>query len=148
MVGGKTARFARCSSSSDPLISGIRWVDELIEIAGGQTVFPELRNCQAAKDRIVSPEVVIRANPQVIIGSWCGRQVKKDVIRRRENWDDIDAVKSDHIYEVKSTYILQPGPASLTEGVRQIHKILAHVVSARTDAALAPLEKTDAAIAG
>ena len=132
----------------DPLISGIRWVDELIEIAGGETIFPGLRNCQAAKDRIVSPEAVIEANPQVIIGSWCGRQVKKDIIRRRENWESIDAIKAGHIYEIKSTYILQPGPASLTEGARQIHKILAHVVSARVDAAIAPEEKTDTAVAG
>jgi iron complex transport system substrate-binding protein len=130
----------------EPLISGIRWVDELVEIAGGDTVFPKLRNCQAAKDRIVSPEAVIEANPQVIIGSWCGRQVKKDTIRRRENWHRIEAVRSGRIYEVKSTYILQPGPASLTEGVRQIHKILAHVVSAQINPALAPAEKTDLGI--
>jgi iron complex transport system substrate-binding protein len=130
----------------DPFISGIRWVDELIEIAGGDTVFPQLRNCQAAKDRIVSPEAIIQANPQVIIGSWCGRQVKKDMIRRRENWESIEAVKSNHIYEVKSAYILQPGPASLTEGIRQIHRTLAHVVSTRIDAALAPAEKTDPSI--
>jgi iron complex transport system substrate-binding protein len=127
----------------DPLISGIRWVDELIEIAGGETVFPELRNCQAAKDRIVSSEAVIEANPQVIIG----RQVKKDMIRGRENWNKIEAVKNNHVYEVKSTYILQPGPASLTEGIRQIHKILAQVVSAKIDSTLSTAEKTDAAIA-
>ena len=132
----------------DPLISGIRWVDELIEIAGGDTVFPELRNCQAAKDRIVAPEKVIEANPHVIIGSWCGRQVKKNAIRQRENWESIDAVRDGHLYEIKSTYILQPGPASLTEGIRQIHKILANVVSAQIDSSLAPVEKTDAAVAG
>jgi iron complex transport system substrate-binding protein len=131
----------------DPLISGIRWVDELIEIAGGDTVFPELRSCQAAKDRIISSETVIEANPQVIIGSWCGRQVKKDAIRQRESWENIEAVRSGNIYEIKSTYILQPGPASLTEGIRQIHKILAHVVSARIDFSLFPSEKIDAAVA-
>src|ERR1044071_5412396 len=88
----------------DPLISGIRWVDEVIEIAGGDTVFPELRKCQAAKDRIISHNTVIEADPQVIIGSWCGRQVKKDVIRNRENWERIEAVRKGHIYEIKSTY--------------------------------------------
>jgi len=128
----------------DPLISGIRWVDELIEIAGGETVFPELRLQQAAKDRIIMPERVIEANPQVIIGSWCGRQVKKNVIRGRNGWDKIDAVRDGHIYEVKSTYILQPGPASLTEGIRQIHAILAHVVGVQIPEELRPMEKQDA----
>jgi len=108
----------------EPLISGIRWVDELVEIAGGDPVFPELRECQAAKDRIVSSEAVVKANPQVIIGSWCGRQVKKTAIRTRPNWECIDAVRDGHIYEVKSTYILQPGPAALTEGVQRLHDIL------------------------
>lgn len=130
----------------DPLISGIRWVDELIEIAGGDTAFPRLRLQQAAKDRILSPERVIEADPQVIIGSWCGRQVKRKVIRERTGWDAIDAVKNDRIYEVKSTYILQPGPASLTEGIRQIHAILAYCVGRDIDPKLIPTEKTDPAI--
>jgi len=119
----------------DPLISGIRWVDELIEIAGGDSVFPELRECQAAKDRIVNPAVVIERDPQVIIGSWCGRQVKKDLIRTREGWANISAVRNGRIYEIKSAYILQPGPAALTEGLRQLHEILARVVE--------PKEKLD-----
>lgn len=112
----------------DPLISGIRWVDELIEIAGGDSVFPELRECQAAKDRIINPADVIGRDPQVIIGSWCGRQVKKDLIRARAGWANISAVRNDRIYEIKSAYILQPGPAALTEGLRQLHEILARVV--------------------
>lgn len=112
----------------DPLISGIRWVDELIEIAGGDSLFPELRECQGAKDRIVDPKVVIDRDPQVIIGSWCGRQVKKDLIRAREGWSNISAVRNNHINEIKSAYILQPGPAALTEGLRQLHSILASVV--------------------
>jgi iron complex transport system substrate-binding protein len=110
-------------------------------------VFPELRLQQAAKDRIIMPERVIEANPQVIIGSWCGRQVKKNVIRGRDGWDKIDAVRDGHIYEVKSTYILQPGPASLTEGIRQIHAILAHVVGVQIPDELRPLEKQDAMLA-
>jgi iron complex transport system substrate-binding protein len=114
----------------DPLISGIRWVDELVEIAGGISIFPELRECQSAKDRIVNPAVVVDRDPQVIIGSWCGRQVKKDLIRAREGWVGISAVRNNQIYEIKSAYILQPGPAALTEGLRQMHAILAGAVVA------------------
>jgi len=113
----------------DPLISGIRWVDELVEIAGGNSVFPELRECQGAKDRVVNPAVVIERDPQVIIGSWCGRQVKKDLIRAREGWAAISAVRNNQIYEIKSAYILQPGPAALTEGLRQLHAIIGQVVA-------------------
>jgi len=127
----------------DPLISGIRWVDELIEIAGGAPIFTELRECQSAKDRIVNPANVIGRDPQVIIGSWCGRQVKKDLIRAREGWDSISAVRNDQIYEIKSAYILQPGPASLTEGLRQLHAILAHATEQDVDPALLPQEKAD-----
>jgi len=108
----------------DPLISGIRWVDELMELAGGDPVFPELRRARLAKDRMVTPEQVIVAAPEVIIGSWCGKPVRKERIVARPGWDAIPAVRNGHIYEVKSTYILQPGPAALTEGVRQIHRIL------------------------
>jgi len=128
----------------DPLISGIRWVDELIEVAGGDSVFPELRTQQSAKDRIVNPAEVIARDPQVIIGSWCGRQVKKNLIRAREGWTNISAVRDDQLYEVKSTYILQPGPAALTEGLRQLHAILAHVVGHEIDSALLPKERADA----
>ena len=128
----------------DPLISGIRWVDELIEVAGGDSVFPELRRNQSAKDRIVNPADVIGRDPQVIVGSWCGRQVKKDLIRTREGWANINAVRNDRLYEIKSAYILQPGPASLTEGLRQLHAILAHVVGEQVDASLLPRERVDA----
>lgn len=127
----------------DPLISGIRWVDELIEIAGGNSIFPELRACQSAKDRIVNPAAVIDRDPQVIIGSWCGRQVKKDLIRAREGWINISAVRNDQIYEIKSAYILQPGPAALTEGLRQLHAILAHVMELTVDPPLLPRERSD-----
>jgi len=127
----------------DPLISGIHWVEELIEIAGGEPIFPELRKHQAAKDRVVQPRDVIPADPEVIIGSWCGRKLKKDFIRSREGWATISAVRQNHIYEVKSTYILQPGPAALTEGVRQLHAILAHVVGCKVEPELAPEEHVD-----
>ena len=130
----------------DPLISGIRWVDELIEIAGGDSIFPELREKQAAKDRIVDPAEVIKRDPQVIVGSWCGRQVKKDLIRKREGWSNIRAVQDNQLYEVKSTYILQPGPAALTEGLRQLHAIFAHVVGQKVTPALLPRERADSSL--
>lgn len=108
----------------DPLISGIRWVEELVEIAGGEPIFPEHKRASLAKDRIVTPEAVIAAAPDVIIGSWCGKPVRPERIAARPGWDAIPAVRDGHIYEVKSAYILQPGPAALTEGVRQIHACL------------------------
>ena len=108
----------------DPLISGICWVDELIEIAGGESLFPELRVQSLAKHRIVSPDTVAAKNPDVIIASWCGKAMKKRTIVERPGWDCLSAVRNDHIYEIKSTYILQPGPASLTEGVRQLHQCI------------------------
>src|SRR6185369_6688042 len=100
----------------DPLISGIRWVEEIIELAGGETIFPHLRRQQDAANRIVKPEDVMAAMPDVIVGSWCGKKLNKALIRSRPGWEIIPAVKNNCIYEVKSTYILQPGPAALTEG--------------------------------
>lgn len=130
----------------DPLISGIRWVEELIEIAGGDPVFPELRLEQAAKNRIVDPASVIPKSPDVIIASWCGRKVNKDWIRDRAGWRDVPAIANNHVYEIKSTYILQPGPASLTEGVRQLHAILCHVAGVDVPQELYPTERTDPAV--
>jgi iron complex transport system substrate-binding protein len=109
----------------EPLISGIRWVEELVAIAGGEPIFPELSNAGLAKDRIVDPIEVARRDPEVIFASWCGKKVKKETIRSRPGWDAVSAVREDRIFEIKSTYILQPGPASLTDGVRQMHAILA-----------------------
>jgi iron complex transport system substrate-binding protein len=111
----------------DPLISGIRWVEELIEIAGGAPVFPELRREQSAKNRIVDPATVIERDPEIVIASWCGMKVNPNFIRSRPGWDRIAAIRNNDIYEIKSTYILQPGPAALTEGVRQLHEIIARV---------------------
>jgi iron complex transport system substrate-binding protein len=127
----------------DPLISGIRWVEELIEIAGGDPIFPDLRLHALAKDRIIRPAQVIERDPEVIIGSWCGVKVNKGYIRSREGWSQISAVRQQHVYEIKSTYILQPGPAALTEGVRQLHAILAHVVGVTVGPKLAPEERGD-----
>jgi iron complex transport system substrate-binding protein len=116
----------------NPLISGIRWVEELIEIAGGDPLFPELRRSKLAKDRIVDSERVIAAAPDIIIGSWCGKPVRKERIASRPGWDAVPAVKNGAIFEVKSTYILQPGPAALTEGVKQVHDIVAGVARGAT----------------
>jgi iron complex transport system substrate-binding protein len=124
----------------DPLISGIRWVDELIELAGGEGIFPHLRGERDAKGRTVSPDAVIAANPEVILASWCGRKVDKDKIRTREGWADVDAIRQDHIYEIKSSFILQPGPGSLTEGVRQVHAVLARVANCEPTQGLEPEE--------
>jgi iron complex transport system substrate-binding protein len=104
-----------------PLISGIRWVDELVEIAGGQTLFPELRDQGLAKNRVVTPEAVAEKDPEVVIASWCGKVVRRQTIINRPGWDQVSAVRASRIYEIKSTYILQPGPASLTEGVTRLH---------------------------
>jgi iron complex transport system substrate-binding protein len=109
----------------EPLISGIRWVEELVEIAGGTPIFPELVNAGLAKDRIVDPLEVARRDPEVIFASWCGKKVKQATIRARPGWNATSAVRDDRIFEIKSTYILQPGPASLTDGVQQMHAILA-----------------------
>lgn len=110
---------------NDPLISGIEWVEELIEVAGGEPIFPELRACRKAKDRVVSWDTVIERNPDVILASWCGMKVKREEIVGRPGANQITAVRSGQIYEIPSSLILQPGPAALTEGVRLIHEILA-----------------------
>jgi iron complex transport system substrate-binding protein len=112
----------------DPLISGICWVDELIEIAGGDSIFPQLRGAPLAKDRIVTADAVRDADPEVIIASWCGKAMKKRTIVERPGWSATSAVRNDHIYEIKSTYILQPGPASLTEGVARLHECIARAL--------------------
>ena len=113
-----------------PLISGIQWVEELVEIAGGEPVFPDLRHARLAKDRIVASERVIAAAPDVIIASWCGKPVRRERIASRPGWSEIPAVKNGRIHEIKSTYILQPGPAALTEGVKRLSAILGAVANA------------------
>jgi iron complex transport system substrate-binding protein len=109
----------------DPLISGICWVSELIELAGGIDIYKEKQNAALAKDRIISNnnEVVDR-NPDIIIASWCGKKFKKEKLVSRENWNKIEAVKNDLVFEIKSPIILQPGPAAVTEGVKAIADII------------------------
>jgi iron complex transport system substrate-binding protein len=116
---------------NDPLISGIEWVEELIEIAGGAAIFPELRGRGKAQDRVVDAAAVVERDPEVILASWCGRKVNKEAICARPGWDRTSAVRNGHVYEIKSAIILQPGPASLTDGVRQMHEFLARVAGAQ-----------------
>jgi len=109
----------------EPMISGIRWVSELIEIAGGEDVFSERSFSQAASGRIVGDgREVIEKQPEVILGSWCGKKFRPEKGAARPGWDAIPAVKQNRLYEIKSAEILQPGPAALTDGVRRIHDIL------------------------
>lgn len=108
----------------EPLISGIRWVEELVEIAGGDPIFPELRRKQSATGRVVEPSAVAERNPEVILASWCGKKVNEETIRQRPGWSQVAAVANNRIHEIKSAYILQPGPAALTDGVAQIQQAL------------------------
>ena len=108
----------------DPLISGICWVDELVEIAGGEPIFPELRHGRLAKERIVTSEQVVAAAPDIIIASWCGKPVRRERIAARIGWERVPAIQAGQIHEIKSAYILQPGPAALTEGVAQLQRIV------------------------
>jgi len=112
-----------------PLISGIQWVEELVEIAGGAPIFPELRRHGLAKHRIVAPEEVAARDPEIVIASWCGKAMKKRTIVERPGWNRVSAVRHDRIYEIKSSYILQPGPASLTEGVARLHECIARAAA-------------------
>jgi iron complex transport system substrate-binding protein len=104
----------------EPLITGIGWVSELIEIAGGEDVFPHLRKEKSAKDRIVTVDAVVAAAPEIILASWCGKKVVPEKIRTRPGFERIPAVRDDRIVEIKSPLILQPGPAALTDGLDAI----------------------------
>lgn len=109
-----------------PMISGIGWVSELIGIAGGVDVFSELAASQAATGRIiVDPGEVVRRQPDVILGSWCGKKFRPEHVATRTGWAEVPAVRDGELHEIKSADILQPGPAALTDGVRQMHAILA-----------------------
>ena len=108
----------------EPLISGIRWCSELIELLGGEDVCAESRTQQGAKGRIHSPEVVAARNPELVIASWCGKKAKREKIIARAGWSEVSAVKNDQLYEVKSAFILQPGPALFTDGAAQVARII------------------------
>src|SRR5690606_29876925 len=101
-------------------IAGIRWVSELVAIAGGQDAFDTLSRQPAAKDRVVTAAQVIAARPELILGSWCGKKLRPERIAARPGWDVVPAVQAGRIVEIKAPLILQPGPAALTEGLDAI----------------------------
>jgi iron complex transport system substrate-binding protein len=107
----------------DPLIAGIRWASELVEIAGGRDVFPEMRDRAAARDRVVSADEVARRDPQIVLASWCGKPVDIEAIRGRPGWSAVSAVRDGRIHEIAGEDILSPGPSVLA-GLRQIHEIV------------------------
>ena len=109
----------------DPHISAIAWVSELMGIAGGDDCFPELAAKAMGKDRIIADGgEIVQRNPDIIFGSWCGRKFRPDHVRARTGWEDVNAVRNNQLFEIKSAEILQPGPASLTDGVEQLHRII------------------------
>ena len=116
---------------NDPLISGIRWVSELIETAGGEDCFSEESQRSAARDRIISdPADVIRRAPDIIVGSWCGKKFRSEQVRTRPGWDAVPAVRDNQLYEIKSADILSPGPSAITEGLTQLDRIVTRWVQA------------------
>jgi iron complex transport system substrate-binding protein len=114
----------------EPMISAIRWVSELIGIAGGEDVFPELSRSHAASGRVVAdPSLVIERQPDVILASWCGKKFRPQRVAARPGWGAVPAVKNGRLFEIKSAEILQPGPAALTDGVRRMHQVFADFAS-------------------
>jgi iron complex transport system substrate-binding protein len=117
----------------DPLIAGIRWASEIVELAGGSDIFPELRREAAATARVVDAAEVARRDPEIILASWCGKPVDVDAIRRRPGWDRVSAVRSGEIHVLDGTDILSPGP-SVLGGLRQIHEIVQTFMTRSRDA--------------
>jgi iron complex transport system substrate-binding protein len=116
----------------EPQISGIKWVSELLELAGGIDCFPELAQESLGKNRIIAdPLEVVRRAPDIIFGSWCGKKFNAAAVRAREGWSAVPAVRAGALHEIKSCTILQPGPAALTDGVRRMHDIIASWACAR-----------------
>ncbi|WP_334134131.1 ABC transporter substrate-binding protein [Tepidimonas sp.] len=109
----------------EPPISAIRWVSELIGIAGGEDIFAELALQPLGKDRIIAdPAEIVRRQPDIVIGSWCGKKFRPEKVAARPGWDTVPAVRTGSLHEIKSADILQPGPAALTDGVAQLHRIV------------------------
>jgi iron complex transport system substrate-binding protein len=109
----------------EPPISAIRWVSQLLGIAGADDCFPELALQPMGKDRIIAdPQEIVRRNPDIVIGSWCGKKFRPGKVAARTGWGDVNAVKNGQLFEIKSADILQPGPAALTDGVAQMHRIV------------------------
>ena len=128
-IQAQAAQFARrpkvyFEEWDDPLITGIRWVAELVRIAGGEDVFPQMSGESLAKHRILAdPNEVVRAAPDIILGSWCGKRFRPERVAAREGWDAIPAVRDGELFEIKSPIILQPGPAALFDGLEAMHGI-------------------------
>jgi iron complex transport system substrate-binding protein len=108
----------------DPLISGIGWVSELVEISGGIDIFADRASQGAAKDRVVTIDEVVAREPDLIIGSWCGKKFRPERVMTRPGFAQIPAVQHQDLYEIKSSLILQPGPAALTDGLAELQKII------------------------
>jgi iron complex transport system substrate-binding protein len=119
-----------------PMISGLGWVSELVTAAGGIDVFPHLAARKNAKDRIVTPEAVIAVSPDIVIGSWCGKKFAPAKFAARPGFNRIPAVVNGYLREVKSTLILQPGPAALTDGLDALSGIISEWVESRPAAVL------------
>ena len=114
----------------DPLISGIQWVIELIEIAGGEDVYQSKSLESLAKNRIIEhQEEIVQLNPDIILASWCGKKFKPKKMFSRDGWELIKAIEEDEVYEIDSSIILQPGPASISEGLEILHKIFQNWVN-------------------
>jgi iron complex transport system substrate-binding protein len=110
----------------EPHISAIRWVSELVAIAGGDDCFPELARQPLGKDRIIADGAeIVRRNPDIVFGSWCGKKFRPEKVAARPGWEAVNAVREGQLFEIKSADILQPGPAALTDGVEQLHRIIA-----------------------
>lgn len=109
----------------EPHISAIQWVSQLAGMAGGDDIFPELATQSLGKNRIIADgNEIVRRNPDIIIGSWCGKKFRAEKVAARAGWQDVNAVKHGQLFEIKSADILQPGPAALTDGVEQLHRIV------------------------
>ena len=109
----------------EPHISAIRWVSELMGVAGGDDCFPELAAQSLGKNRIIANSAeIVRRNPDIIIGSWCGKKFRPEKVAARAGWEGVNAVKNGQLFEIKSVDILQPGPAALTDGLAQLHRIV------------------------
>ncbi len=145
LAGEYEARLARVSAGvpsgcrpivyfeewDEPMISGIKWVSELVEIAGGREAFPDRATEGGARDRIVTSDQVVEAAPDLILASWCGKKVRPEKIAARPGWQVIPAVRDGRIVEIKSPLILQPGPAALTDGLDAISAALNHLPKER-----------------
>jgi iron complex transport system substrate-binding protein len=117
----------------EPMMCSIRWAAELITAAGGEDCFPELSAFHSARDRTVTVEQVLARQPDIIIGSWCGKKFQPEKVKAREGWQAMPAIRDGHVYEIKSVDILQPGPALFSEGLPQLQAIMQRWQQQRSD---------------